>query len=56
MDQTFAGIGISGETGLELPGGQLGFAVGADWRREAYTDRADTPSITGQIIGGAGFR
>jgi iron complex outermembrane receptor protein len=54
MEQSFAGLGISGDTGLELPGGQLGFAVGADWRREAYTDRADTSSISGQVIGGAG--
>jgi iron complex outermembrane receptor protein len=54
MDQSFASFGISGDLGLELPGGVVGFAVGADWRREAYTDRADTASINGEVIGGAG--
>ena len=51
---TFANFIFSGETGLSLPGGELAFATGVDWRKEDFLDRSDTASITGDVIGGAG--
>lgn len=50
----FANFIVSGETGLELGGGELAFATGFDWRKETFLDRSDTASITGDVIGGAG--
>ncbi|MCP1339975.1 TonB-dependent receptor [Idiomarina sp. M1R2S28] len=52
--QSFAGFTIGGVTGVELPGGNLGFAAGVDWRRESFTDRSDPATSDGQVIGGAG--
>ncbi|EKE82092.1 TonB-dependent receptor domain-containing protein [Idiomarina xiamenensis] len=52
--QSFAGVTFGGLTDVMLPGGALGFAVGADWRREAFEDRSDPASVDGQVIGGAG--
>ncbi|MFT5759316.1 MAG: iron complex outermembrane receptor protein [Alteromonadaceae bacterium] len=54
MELTFANMGITGDLGLELPGGTVGFATGVDWRMERFEDRADTASINGEVIGGAG--
>ena len=45
---------LNGLTDLELPGGQIGIATGADWRNENYSDRSDPASVDGQVIGGAG--
>lgn len=50
----FSSLAISGLTGLELPGGELGIAAGIDVRRENYLDRSDQASINGDVIGGAG--
>ena len=51
---TFASLVAAGTTGLELAGGEIGLAVGLDYRRESYLDRSDTASINGDVIGGAG--
>lgn len=51
---SFANAGISGDLGVELEGGVIGFAAGVDWRREGYNDRSDPASIARQVIGGAG--
>ena len=51
---TFSSLTISGITGLELPGGEVGVAAGIDIRRESYLDRSDQASINGDVIGGAG--
>ena len=53
LDLSTFNAGITGDTGLELPGGEVAIAVGMDWRREAYTDRADANTINGEVIGGA---
>ncbi len=53
-NMTFASFSVGGETGLELPGGNMAFATGIDWRKEDFLDRSDTASITGDVIGGAG--
>ncbi|WP_133407474.1 TonB-dependent receptor plug domain-containing protein [Parashewanella tropica] len=50
----FTTLTLSGLTGLELPGGEAGLAVGVDMRKENYEDRSDPASVDGQVIGGAG--
>ena len=50
----FANVTLSGLTGLELPGGNVGVAVGIDVRNERYTDVSDPAKVDGQVIGGAG--
>ncbi|MDP2635358.1 MULTISPECIES: TonB-dependent receptor [unclassified Pseudoalteromonas] len=50
----FSSLAVSGITGLELPGGEVGVAAGVDVRRENYLDRSDEASISGAVIGGAG--
>ncbi|MCH4296258.1 TonB-dependent receptor [Shewanella sp. 3B26] len=51
---TFTSLVASGLTPWELPGGEIGVAVGVDFRAEKYTDRSDPASVAGQVIGGAG--
>ncbi|RLV58478.1 TonB-dependent receptor [Parashewanella curva] len=50
----FSTLTVSGHTGLELPGGEVGVAVGLDTRKEDYQDRSDPASVGRQVIGGAG--
>lgn len=50
----FANLVLSGLTGIELPGGNIGVATGLDVRNERYTDVSDPAKVDGQVIGGAG--
>ena len=54
FEMMYSSLNFSGLTTFELPGGEIGVATGLDYRKEKYRDRADTASINGDVIGGAG--
>ncbi|RYV02471.1 TonB-dependent receptor [Shewanella sp. OPT22] len=54
FEMLFSSLNFSGFTDFSLPGGEIGIATGLDYRKETYRDRADTASINGDVIGGAG--
>jgi len=52
-DQEIVGFSISG-SGIELPGGDLGWAVGADYWGQSYKYLPDSGKAIGAVTGGTG--
>ncbi|HEY0922160.1 TonB-dependent receptor domain-containing protein [Rheinheimera pacifica] len=50
----FGSLVFGGMLPVELPGGQVGMALGVDVRNETYRDVSDPATVQGQVLGGAG--
>lgn len=51
--QTYT-LAVDGMLPIDLPGGSIGYAAGAEFRKERFTDRSDNLSKEGRILGSAG--
>lgn len=45
---------FDGNLPFDLPGGPIGFAIGAEYRQEEFVDRSDIATSNDEILGGAG--